>query len=97
MKIDSHYIQKNLKAVTSGLKRLRVAQMLKVINANSVDELIDQTIPANIRLKTTLNLPAAKSEYRILARFQEDSITKQEYISHSSEWVITIPLRLASS
>jgi glycine dehydrogenase len=37
--------------------------MLQKIGANSVDELIDQTIPSAIRLKKPLNLPAGMSEY----------------------------------
>ncbi len=37
--------------------------MLGKINARSVDELIDQTIPAAIRLKQPLNLPEGLSEY----------------------------------
>src|SRR6195952_1864866 len=41
-------------------------QMLKVIGASSLDELIAQTIPANIRLKNPLNLPPAKSEFDYL-------------------------------
>lgn len=40
--------------------------MLKTIGVDSVDELIDQTIPAAIRLKNPLNLPAAKSEFDYL-------------------------------
>ena len=42
------------------------AQMLKTIGVNSLDELIGQTIPARIRLKNPLNLPAAKSEFDYL-------------------------------
>jgi glycine dehydrogenase len=42
------------------------AEMLKTIGVKSIDELIEQTIPANIRLKTPLNLPAAKSEFDYL-------------------------------
>ncbi len=38
--------------------------MLKKIGARSVDELIDQTIPAAIRLKKPLNLPVGLSEYQ---------------------------------
>ena len=38
------------------------AKMLETIGVNSIDELIIQTVPSNIRLKTNLNLPAAKSE-----------------------------------
>ena len=40
--------------------------MLKTIGVDSVDELIDQTVPNNIRLKTPMNLPAAKSEFEYL-------------------------------
>jgi glycine dehydrogenase len=38
------------------------AKMLETIGVNSIDELIIQTVPSNIRLKANLNLPAAKSE-----------------------------------
>jgi len=48
----------------------QINEMLKVVKANSVDELIDQTIPANIRLKKKLNLPAAKSEFEFLKEFK---------------------------
>lgn len=38
------------------------AKILSTIGVNSIDELIGQTVPPNIRLKNNLNLPAAKSE-----------------------------------
>ena len=41
-------------------------KMLETIGANSLDELIEQTVPAKIRLKSPLNLPAAKSEFKYL-------------------------------
>ena len=41
-------------------------EMLKTIGAASLDELIDQTIPAAIRLPKPLNLPRAKSEQEFL-------------------------------
>jgi len=40
--------------------------MLKQIGVASVDELIDQTVPAAIRLKNPLDLPVAKSEFDYL-------------------------------
>ena len=43
-----------------------VNEMLEVICVDSIDELIQQTVPANIRLKKALNLPAAKSEFDYL-------------------------------
>jgi glycine dehydrogenase len=38
--------------------------MLKKIGASSVDELINQTVPASIRLKQPLNLPAGMTEFQ---------------------------------
>src|SRR6187402_201615 len=46
------------------------AEMLKVVGVASLDELIDQTIPKNIRLKKSLNLPAAQSEAAFLKTFK---------------------------
>src|ERR1700733_7095857 len=42
------------------------AQMLKAVGVNSLDELINQTVPQKIRLKAPLNLPPAKSEFDYL-------------------------------
>ena len=42
------------------------AKMLQTIGVDTVDELIDQTVPPQIRLKAPLNLPAAKSEFDYL-------------------------------
>ena len=42
------------------------AEMLKIVGVSSLDELIEQTIPASIRLKNALNLPPAKSEFDYL-------------------------------
>ena len=42
-----------------------IKKMLKVINANSLDELIDETLPNDIKLNQSLNLekPLSESEY----------------------------------
>ena len=45
-----------------------VEDMLKVIGVQSVDELIEQTVPASIRLKETLDLPAPLSEDEFLEK-----------------------------
>jgi glycine dehydrogenase len=39
--------------------------MLQTVGVNSIDELIEQTVPQKIRLKQPLNLPKAKSELNI--------------------------------
>jgi glycine dehydrogenase len=47
-----------------------VADMLEVVGAKSLDALIDQTVPASIRMKKPLNLPEAKSEFDFLNEFK---------------------------
>lgn len=51
--------------------QMQIAEMLKVVKAKSVDQVIDQTIPANIRLKKKLDLPAAQSEFEFLNNFKK--------------------------
>lgn len=50
----------------NGPREKDVKEMLEKIGAKSLDELIDQTIPAAIRLKKPLNLPKGMSEYNYL-------------------------------
>src|SRR6476620_11092158 len=47
-----------------------VAAMLKEVGAASLDALIDEAIPASIRLKAPLALPPAESESSYLARLK---------------------------
>ena len=46
-----------------GISKKDEEQMLRKIGVSSLDELIDKTIPANIRLKEPLALPEAMTEY----------------------------------
>jgi glycine dehydrogenase len=48
-----------------------VEKMLKVIGVSSIDELIDKTIPAAIRLPKPLNLPDGMNEYEFLNHIKE--------------------------
>ena len=41
-------------------------EMLEVVGVNSIEELIDQTVPDNIRLQTPLNLDSPLSEQEYL-------------------------------
>lgn len=41
-------------------------KMLETIGVNSIDQLIEETVPAKIRLKDPLNLPTAQSEFDYL-------------------------------
>ena len=54
-----------------GIDEKATEQMLKYLGYTSLDELIYNTIPINIRLKESLNLPNAKTEYAALAQLKE--------------------------
>src|SRR5580704_13793808 len=48
-----------------------IAEMLRVVGKDSLDGLIDQTIPSTIRLRRPLALPEAISEHDLLERLSE--------------------------
>ena len=48
-----------------------IAQMLTAVGVSSIAELIDQTIPSNIRLKKDLELPEPVNEFTFLKQFKE--------------------------
>ncbi len=48
----------------------QVKDMLRQLGLNTIDQLIDETIPQNIRLKKNPDLPSAKSENQFLKDFK---------------------------
>ena len=58
-----------------------VAAMLKQVGAASLDQLIDEAIPASIRLKAPLDLPPAESESAYLSRLK--TIAKKNKVCRS--------------
>lgn len=54
-----------------GTNSEKTMEMLDEVNAASLDELIDQTIPKNIRLQKPMDLDEPMSEYRFLEEFKE--------------------------
>ncbi len=58
-----------------------ITAMLKEVGARSLDQLIDEAIPASIRLKAPLDLPAAESESTYLARLK--GIAKKNQVFRS--------------
>lgn len=54
-------------------------QMLKVIGEPSLSELVDKTVPPNIRMNHTLNLPAAMSEHEYLKHIKEVSLKNKVF------------------
>src|SRR5262249_56298356 len=49
-----------------GPDEAEVREMLEALGYRSLDELIDATIPADIRLRRELRLPAARGEHELL-------------------------------
>ncbi|MCD8740752.1 aminomethyl-transferring glycine dehydrogenase [Mucilaginibacter roseus] len=58
------------------------AEMLKTVGVNSLDELIEQTVPAQIRLKNPLNLPPAKSEFDYLNTLKQTASKNKVFKSY---------------
>jgi len=55
----------------NGPGKEEVEKMLTVIGAKTVDALIEETVPASIRMKTPLNLPNGINEQQYLAQLRE--------------------------
>ena len=69
MKIDPDY-QEKFESRHNAPDNRQIEEMLKWVKAKSVDELIDQTVPSNIRLPKALNLPPPVSEFEFLKEFK---------------------------
>ncbi|HET7897916.1 MAG TPA: glycine dehydrogenase (aminomethyl-transferring), partial [Flavisolibacter sp.] len=52
----------------------QTAEMLKTIGVDSLEELVDRTVPAGIRMKEELNLPPAMNEAEYLQHIKEISL-----------------------
>ncbi|ELR72222.1 Glycine dehydrogenase [Fulvivirga imtechensis AK7] len=70
MKLDINNLER-FDTRHNGPDEQQIQEMLEVVKANSLEELIDQTIPKSIRLKGELNLPVAKTEYKFLHDFKK--------------------------
>ena len=72
-----------------GISAEDIPAMLETIGVKSLDELIDQTIPANIRLKEPLNLPEAMTEREFAEHIAELAAPRTRYSPLISVWVGT--------
>ena len=54
-----------------GISKADLGSMLKTIQAKSMDQLIDETVPQSIRIHQELNLPEALSEYAYLQELKK--------------------------
>src|SRR5437870_1781748 len=58
------------------------AEMLKVVGAPSMDALIDEAVPARIRLPKKLDLPNGQSEYEFLTNLRAIASRNQVFKSY---------------
>lgn len=74
-----------------GITAEDLPDMLKTVGVNTLDELIDQTIPANIRLKQPLNLPEPMTEREFAEHINELASKNEVFTSYiGMGWYDTI-------
>ncbi|MBJ04895.1 MAG: glycine dehydrogenase (aminomethyl-transferring) [Flavobacteriales bacterium] len=74
---ESDFINRHI-----GPRKLDTIEMLKQIGKKNIDELINDTIPQNIRLKSELNVGAPMSETRYLEHIQNLGRKNKNYRSY---------------
>lgn len=71
---SDHFVNRHI-----GPRESDAAEMCKAIGVESPEELIDQTVPASIRLDRPMTLPPAMTEFEYLAHIRElGSLNKQD-------------------
>jgi glycine dehydrogenase len=70
MKLDIFH-KESFEKRHNGPEETDIPSMLEAIGVESIDELIDKTIPKSIRAKKELNLPKALSEREFLLTFRD--------------------------
>ncbi len=65
------HFQEKFEARHNGPRSVETKEMLEFLGVDSLDQLIEQTVPAQIRAKQALQLPAALSEVAYLKRVKQ--------------------------
>jgi len=76
------YYKEDFKSRHIATNEADTAAMLKTVGVNSIDELIEQTVPSQIRLKQPLNLPKAKSETDYLSSLRQTASLNKVFKSY---------------
>ena len=74
---DAEFIQRHI-----GPQPADIAKMLTVLGVASLDQAIDLTIPAGIRLTQPLAIEAVQSEYTVLNKLKEIATKNQVFRSY---------------
>lgn len=72
-----HFSQRHI-----GIHPSQLNQMLQAIGVATLDELVSETIPANIRRNGQLNLPPAQSEYNYLKELKKKAAKNKIFRSY---------------
>lgn len=76
------FMQNNFKARHIGPDSSELKEMLNIIGVSTLDELIDQAIPENIRLKEKLDIPNAISEETFLKELKQKAQKNKTFKSY---------------
>ncbi len=79
----SQNLDKQFQTRHIGPNEQETEEMLDGIRVESLDKLIDETVPANIRLKKPLDLPESLSEYRFLKSLRELAARNKVFRSYT--------------
>ncbi|HLP21673.1 MAG TPA: hypothetical protein VK174_15275, partial [Chitinophagales bacterium] len=77
LRSTDHFVNRHI-----GPDENQTSDMLKAIGINSLEELISETIPANIRRKDKLNLPDAQSEFNYLRELKKKAAKNKVFRSY---------------
>src|SRR5690606_41902080 len=77
----------------NGPRAGEVQEMLSYLRVQSLDQLIEQAVPSQIRLKKSLSLPAALSEQAYLAKIQRIADKNKVFKSYIGQgyYDVTVP------
>ena len=65
-----------------GIREEDLPEMLKTVQVDSLEQLINETLPDDIRLKEPLDLPMAMSEHEFLSHLQKLSEKNKVFKSY---------------
>ncbi len=77
LKTTDHFMSRHI-----GPNSQELQEMLRVVGAESLDQLMDETVPQDIRLQKELDLPEATSEYKLLQELRKVAKKNQVYRSY---------------
>lgn len=76
----------------TGPDEKQTQKMLQAVGAASLEELIDQTIPAEIRLKEPLHLPQAMTQAQYLAHFHQLASLNKPFKNYIGLGYYSVPM-----